>query len=62
MKSDKQKAYDAKYLKENTRQFMLKVSRIHDPDMVDWLESKGNINQYLKQLIKEDMQKQQSRE
>ena len=50
-------AYDKGYIKENQRQFMLKVNRIHDADMVAWLESKSSIQTYLKNLIRADMEK-----
>ena len=59
--TENQKAYNAKYIKENQRQFMLKVNKLLDPEMVTWLESKDNIQQYLKQLIREDMEKHQTR-
>ena len=50
-------AYDKGYIKENQRQFMLKVNRIHDADMVTWLESQSSIQTYLKNLIRTDMEK-----
>jgi len=48
--------YMIDYIKQNQRQFMLKVNRIHDPEMIEWLESKENIQAYLKQLIRADME------
>ena len=59
--TENQKAYNAKYIKENQRQFMLKVNKLLDPEMVTWLESKENMQQYLKQLIRDDMEKHQTR-
>lgn len=56
--TENQRLYNLKYIKENQRQFMIKVNRIHEPEMVTWLESKENISQYVKQLIREDMEKQ----
>jgi len=56
--TENQRLYNLKYIKENQRQFMIKVNRIHEPEMVAWLESKENISQYVKQLIREDMEKQ----
>ena len=50
--------YDIKYVKQNQRQFMLKVNRIHNPEMVEWLESKDNVQAYLKELIQRDMDEQ----
>ena len=52
------KQYNIDYIKANQRQFMLKVNRIHEADMVEWLEGKENVQAYLKQLIREDMEKQ----
>jgi hypothetical protein len=39
---------------------MLKVNRIHEPDMVAWLESKPAVQTYLKELIRADMEKSSS--
>jgi len=52
------KQYNIDYIKANQRQFMLKVNRIHEADMIEWLEGKKNVQAYLKQLIREDMEKQ----
>ena len=53
--SQARKEYLAEYVKKNQRQFMLKVNRIHEPEMVEWLESKDSIQAYLKELIRKDM-------
>ena len=52
--------YNTSYVKANIRQFMLKVNRKLDPEMVDFLESKDNVQAYLKELIKADMEKQKA--
>ena len=52
--------YNISYVKANIRQFMLKVNRKLDPEMVDFLESKDNVQAYLKELIKADMEKQKA--
>lgn len=52
--------YNINYVKANIRQFMLKVNRKLDPEMVDFLESKDNVQAYLKELIKADMEKQKA--
>ena len=52
--------YNIDYIKANQRQFMLKVNRNIDPDMVAWLESKDNVQAYLKELIRADMEKQKA--
>ncbi len=54
MAFDKQ-AYDSQYVKQFKRQFMLKVSRIYDADIVEWLEAKDNLQTYLKDLIRKDI-------
>ena len=55
--SEKRVKYETQYIRENQRQFMLKVNRKLDPEMVEWLESQENVQAYLKQLIREDMEK-----
>ena len=54
--SEKRVQYETQYIRENQRQFMLKVNRKIDPDMIDWLESKENVQSYLKDLIRKDME------
>ena len=56
---ENQRQYRIDYVRQNQRQFMLKVNRKIDPDMVDWLESKENVQAYLKELIRADMTKGQ---
>lgn len=48
--------HSIQYIKENLRQFMLKVNRKHEPDMIAWLESQPNVQAYLKTLIRQDME------
>lgn len=50
-------AYNTDYIRKNLRQFMVKVSRIHEPELVEWLEGKDNVQAYIKGLIKADMEK-----
>lgn len=52
---EKRKAYNIEYIKNYQRQFMLKVNRKTEPEMVEWLESQESVQTYLKQLILEDM-------
>ena len=54
--SKAQAKYNSGYVKENIRQFMLKVNRKLDPEMVEWLENKENVQAYLKDLIRKDME------
>ncbi len=46
--------YITKYTKDHIRRFEIKLSKKYDADVIDWLESKQNINQYIKQLILKD--------
>jgi hypothetical protein len=52
---EKRKAYNIEYIRNYQRQFMLKVNRKTEPEMVEWLESQESVQTYLKQLILEDM-------
>ena len=47
--------YDMEYMKKNVRQYGIKVNKLLEPDMVEWLNSKQNVNQYVKSLIAADM-------
>lgn len=55
--SESRRQYNLDYVKQFQRQFMLKVNRNTDPEMVAWMESQENVQAYLKQLIREDMEK-----
>ena len=46
-----------KWEKETQRRFAIKVSRISEKDMVDFLEGKPSYNAYIKGLIRKDMEK-----
>lgn len=52
-KTDAQRKAEANYRKKN-RQFILRLSPV-DQDMIEWLESKENVQGYLKELIRADM-------
>ena len=58
-KRAKRVQYEVDYIRQNQRQFMVKVNRKLEPEMVDWLEAKDNVQAYVKQLIREDMEKHQ---
>ena len=45
-----------KWEKETQRLFAIKVSRISESDMVEFLESKQSYNAYIKDLIRKDME------
>ena len=50
-------AYIRDYEKTNYKQITLKVSRIHDADILRQLESQDNIAGYIKALIRSDMER-----
>lgn len=45
-----------KYNREKVRRFSMNLSPV-DADMIKWLEDKDNITGYLKQLVRNDMEK-----
>ena len=45
---------------KNARFFGLKLSRTTDKDLIEHLEAQESIQTYLKQLIREDMQKKKA--
>lgn len=47
--------YVEAYQRKNIRQIRLKLNRKTEPELIEWLESKDNIQGYLKNLIKKDM-------
>jgi hypothetical protein len=51
--------YLAQYEKENIRQIRLKINRKTEPELLEWIEKQKNIQGYIKQLIREDMKRQE---
>ena len=49
--------YLAQYEKENLRQIRLKINRKTEPELLAWIEKQGNIQGYIKELIRKDMEK-----
>ena len=48
--------YLNQYEKENIRQIRLKINRKTEPELLEWLEKQGNIQGYIKRLIRDDME------
>lgn len=48
---------DAEYLKENTKQFIVRINKNTDGDMIEHLEKQPNKQGYIKDLIRVDMAK-----
>ena len=54
-RTDAVRRAQAKYDKANTRQFILKLNRNTDAEMIEYLEAAPNISGLLKQLLREHM-------
>lgn len=52
--------YDQDYIKRNIIRKQIQFNRLlaEDMELLTWAESKGNLNQYIKGLIRRDMGKQ----
>ena len=48
--------YLNQYEKENIRQIRLKINRKTEPQLLEWIEKQENIQGYIKNLIREDME------
>lgn len=59
MTSDAQKRAVLKYDAEHTRQYHLKLNTGTDADIIEFLSDK-NIQGYIKQLIRDDMNRKKS--
>lgn len=58
---DKKETPQAKWDRENTRMFRIKVMRTTESDILEWLESQPNISGYIKKLIRKDMGEQKNK-
>lgn len=47
--------YHAEYVKTHLRQVLIKINKEKEADMIAWLESKDNMQSYIKDLIRKDM-------
>lgn len=50
--------YQTEYNKKRYRMFGIRMLNEADADLIKYLESKDNLNTYLKELIRKDMNKQ----
>ncbi|WP_251178082.1 hypothetical protein [Adlercreutzia agrestimuris] len=48
-----------KFIKEHTQRYTLQCNREKDKDIIDHLDSITGVNVYIKQLIREDIEKNQ---
>lgn len=49
--------YDLAYAKQNIRRVTIGFNRNTDSDLIDYVESIENMQKYLKDLIRQDMEK-----
>lgn len=50
------KTFDAAgYIRKKYRQFMIRIDRDKDPDVIQKLEAEQNVTAYLRDLVKEDL-------
>ena len=60
MKKSTQKVlqeYRTGYVRDNYRQFNIKISRSKFPEVIRYLESQKNLSGYILELVQEDMKK-----
>lgn len=55
--NENKKKYDINYIKTKCTAFKLLLNNEKDEDIILFLESKTNVNGYLKSLIRQDMSK-----
>ena len=51
-------AYDQQYMKNNIKVIQINLNRTHDADIIDHLNTKPNKSGYVKQLIRDDISKE----
>lgn len=49
-------AYNREYEKEFQRRIAVNINKVHDSDMIEWLEQQPSIQGYIKDLIRKDME------
>lgn len=54
---DRKTEYDLAYAKQNIRRVTIGFNRNTDADLLDYMESIENMQKYLKDLIRQDMEK-----
>ena len=47
--------YQKKYKRRYVRNFVISISRLTHQEIIDWLESKDNVTEYIRRLIWADM-------
>ena len=59
MASEAKKRADAKYDKEHTIQFKMKLNKVKDAEIIDWLNAQPNKQGAIKDLIKREIKRQE---
>ena len=55
--TNKQKAYQVEYHKNNTTRIRFQLNNVYDADIIEFMNLLPNKNGYLKDLVREDMKK-----
>lgn len=50
--------YDKAYMKQNIQRLRVDLHKVNDKDIIDHLEKKPNKSGYVKQLIRDDISKE----
>lgn len=45
-----------RYIKENLKEFKLKINKVTEPELLAWVEAQANKQGYIKSLILADME------
>ena len=56
--TEKKYARQEKYIKNSIRRFVLNVNRNTEADLMEHLEGQKNVQKYIRDLIRADMEKQ----
>ena len=57
--TEKKYARQEKYIKNSIRRFVLNVNRNTEADLMEHLEDQKNVQKYIRDLIRADMEKQE---
>ena len=52
----KKSAYDTNYIKNNCVGFTINFNKVHDADIIEQLNKQENKRQYIRQLIRSDIE------
>lgn len=55
--TNKQKAYQVEFQKNNTTRIRFQLNNEYDADIIEFMNTLSNKNGYLKELVREDMKK-----